>query len=295
MRSPNSRNVKIIPSLLALLFVSHLYTTESTTNGNESDSTFQDSLESGGLGPEMVVIRGGTFQMGCLEDEDCRDEELPVREVSVAKFAMGKYEVTFAEYDKFAKATERRLPDDFGWGRDDQPVINVSWNDAKAYVDWLSQETGEQYRLPSEAEWEYTARAGSKTTFSFGNDVAKLCEYSNHADSSTEFEWSNTSCSDDVASQPATVGSFNANSWGVHDMHGNVWEWVEDCWHQDYTKAPSDGSPRTSDNCTDRVVRSGSFTSDVRMVSSSFRLYTSADYPGSIYGFRVAKTLVETP
>lgn len=243
----------------------------------------------------MVVISTGTFQMGCLEEEDCRDEELPVREVSVAKFAMGKYEVTFAEYDKFAKATERRPPNDFGWGRDDQPVINVSWNDAKAYVDWLSQETGEHYRLPSEAEWEYAARAGSKTTFSFGKDVAELCEYSNHADSSTKYSWSNASCSDDVAAQPATVGNYKANSWGLHDMHGNVWEWVEDCWHKDYTKAPSDSRARTSDDCTDRVIRSGSFQSDTRMVSSSFRLNTQSDYPGHIYGFRVAKTLVETP
>ncbi|MXZ43362.1 MAG: SUMF1/EgtB/PvdO family nonheme iron enzyme [Gammaproteobacteria bacterium] len=295
MCNPNRFSVLIIVSILTILFVSDVDTTEPIVDGSNGVSSFRDSLESGGEGPEMVVISSGTFQMGCLKDDDCRDEELPVREVRVTKFALSKYEVTFAEYDKFAKATERRLPNDFGWGRDDQPVINVSWNDAKAYVDWLSQETGKNYRLPNEAEWEYAARAGSKSTFSFGNDVAKLCEYSNHADSSTEYRWSNESCSDGVASQPATIGSFIANSWGLHDMHGNVWEWVEDCWHQDYTKAPTDGSAHTSDDCTDRVIRSGSFQSDTRMVSSSFRLNTLADYPGHIYGFRVAKTLDETP
>lgn len=294
MWNPNRFSVLIIVSLLTFQLVSDVDTTEPLIDGSNSALSFKDSLESGGKGPEMVVINSGTFHMGCLKDDDCRDEELPVREVSVNKFALGKYEVTFAEYDKFAKATDRRLPDDFGWGRDDQPVINISWNDAKAYVEWLSNETGEQYRLPSEAEWEYAARAGSKSTFSFGNDVAELCEYSNHADSSTEYRWSNESCSDGVASQPAKIGSFDANSWGLHDMHGNVWEWVEDCWHADYTKAPSDGSARTSDDCADRVIRSGSFQSDTRMVSSSFRLNTQADYPGHIYGFRVAKTLVDT-
>ena len=248
-------------------------------------------MESGGDGPEMVIVDGGTFHMGCQTEDDCRDEELPVHEVKVAKFALGKYEVTFAEYDKFAKATESRLPEDFGWGRDDQPVINVSWIEAQAYVVWLSQETGERYRLPTEAEWEYAARAGSKTTFSFGDDVGELCDYSNHADSSTEYKWRNTYCSDGVSSQSASVGSFRANKWGLNDMHGNVWEWVEDCWHKDYSDAPSDGSAWTFEDCADRVVRSGSFNGDINMVSSSIRIPTRASYPSHLYGFRVARTL----
>ena len=284
------RPIGIITAVTTLIFIS-LYAIQPTSTDSESIHTFKDSLESGGDGPEMVIVEGGTFHMGCQTEDDCRDEELPVREVSVAKFALGKYEVTFAEYDKFAKATESRLPEDFGWGRDNQPVINVSWIEAQAYVAWLSRETSEQYRLPTEAEWEFAARAGSKTTFSFGNEVAKLCEYSNHADSSTEYKWRNTECSDGVSSQPSSVGSFRANTWGLNDMHGNVWEWVEDCWHKDYSDAPSDGSAWTSEDCTDRVVRSGSFNGDINMVSSSFRLSTRANYPSHLYGFRIARTL----
>lgn len=238
----------------------------------------------------MVVVPAGTFLMGCLAEEDCRDEKLPEHEVNVAKFALGKYEITFAEFDKFAKATDSRLPEDFGWGRDNQPVLNISWNEAQSYVVWLTKETGEPYRLPSESEWEYAARAGSKTAFSFGDDVAKLCEYANHADSSTKFSWRNTSCSDDISSQPATVGNYKANSWGLHDMHGNVWEWLQDCWYEDYSDAPTDGSARTNKDCDTRVVRGGSFTGSTSMVSSSCRIPTPADYPSHLYGFRVART-----
>ena len=264
---------------------------EPAADQSPSETVFRDSLESGGHGPEMVVVPAGTFRMGCMEEDDCPETELPVHEVRVSKFALGKYEVTFEEYDRFAKAAEHRLPEDFGWGRGNQPVLNVSWNDAHKYVKWLSHETGEEYRLPSEAEWEYAARAGSDGAFSFGNEASKLCDYANHADSSTEYSWRNTSCSDGFAKQTSEVGHFLANLWGLHDMHGNVWEWVEDCWSDDYSKSPSDGKAWISEECTDRVVRGGSFNSEARFLSSSFRLYTRADYPSHVYGFRVARTL----
>lgn len=285
------RHPKATFALVSILIVVNGYSQESGSDDNQAPPTFRDSLKSGGEGPEMVVIPQGTFQMGCLTGDNCPDEQLPVHEVSIADFAIGRFEVTFAEYDSFAKATESRMPDDFGWGRELQPVVNVSWDDARKYVAWLSKETGESYRLPSEAEWEYAARADSKTGFSFGNDLSKLCEYANHADSSTEFKWRYTCCSDGVPAKPAKVGLYLANSWGLHDVHGNVWEWVEDCWQENYAEAPVDGKASIREGCVNRVVRSGSFTSNNDMVNSSYRIHSQANYPGHVFGFRVAKSL----
>ncbi|MCY3885567.1 MAG: formylglycine-generating enzyme family protein [Gammaproteobacteria bacterium] len=283
--------VKVAMALMSILIFVYGFASEPVLNQTQADTTIRDPLKSGGNGPEMVVIPAGTFLMGCMEENDCPENALPVHEVSITKFALGKYEVTFEEYDRFANATEHRLPQDFGWGRGNQPVLNVSWNDAHKYVAWLSKETGEEYRLPSEAEWEYAARAGSNKAFFFGNEVSKLCEYANHADSSTDFSWRNEACSDGVANQTSKVGRYLANSWGLHDMHGNVWEWVADCWYENYSKAPSDGNAWIPEGCTDRVVRGGSFNGNARFLSSSFRLYTRADYPGHVHGFRVARTI----
>ena len=211
----------------------------------EPGEVFQDCPEC----PELVVIPAGTFRMGCVSGRDCEDDEVPVHEVEVSSFALGAYEVTFEEYDRFAAATGGTRPEDRGWGRGGRPVIDVSWEDATAYAEWLSAETGERYRLPSESEWEYAARAGSATRYGWGDDIGR-----NRANcAGCSGRW-------DDADRTAPTGSFVANAWGVHDMHGNVREWVEDCWHENYARAPRDGSAWTrGGDCGRRVLRGGSW------------------------------------
>jgi len=180
-------------------------------NYKEVGDIFRDRLVDGTLGPEMVVIQGGRFRMGYIQGDD---NDKPVHEVSVSRFAMGRYEVTFDEYDKFAEATGRDKPDDEGWGRGNRPVIYVSKYDAIAYAEWLSRETGESYRLPTEAEWEYAARAGTETKYWWGNEIG-----SNRANcDGCGSPWDNE--------ETAPVGSFPPNSFDLYDMVGNVREWT---------------------------------------------------------------------
>ena len=190
--------------------------------------------------PEMVVIPAGSFKMGCVSGIDCYDNEKPVREVKIDSFALSKYEVTFEEFDAFLRATQHRkfLTDDEDWGRGRRPVIHVTWYDASAYAAWLSSQTGKRYRLPTEAEWEYAARAETETMYSWGNDIDV-----NRANcDGCAGQWDNA--------KTAPVGSFEANGWGLHDMHGNVREWVQDCWNESYEGAPTDGSAWRSGICS---------------------------------------------
>ncbi len=230
--------------------------------------------------PELIVVPAGRFRMGCVSGRDCQDDERPVHEVEVTSFALGVYEVTFEEYDRFARATNRDRPNDRGWGRRGRPVVNVSWEDATAYASWLSEETGERYRLPSESEWEYAARAGSTTRYTWGDDIGR-----NRANcDGCRSRW------DDDRTAPA--GSLEANAWGLHDMHGNVWEWVEDCGHENYARAPRDGSAWTSGgNCGRRVLRGGSWNNYPRYLRSALRYGHDAEIRTSNIGFRVARTL----
>ena len=228
--------------------------------------------------PEMMVIPAGRFRMGCVSGLDCADSQLPVHEVEVGSFAIGRYETTFDEYERFVAATGRRQPDDRGMGRGRRPVIEVSWEDATAYVAWLSEETGARYRLPNEAEWEYAARAGTETRYSWGQDVGPNRANCARCDTS----WPGT----------APVGSFGANPWRLHDMHGNVWEWVEDCWHDNYSRAPRDGTAWTAGgNCSRRVRRGGAWGAHPAFVSSASRWRRDADDGHREGGFRVAMTL----
>ncbi len=203
--------------------------------------------------PEMVRIKPGTFLMGCPMGEAGDDDERPQHEVRIAgNFAIGKYAVTFDEYDAFAKATQRDLPSDEGWGRGRRPVINVSWEDAVAYAQWLSEMTGKLYRLPAEAEWEYAARAGTKTPYSTGNciDTAK-------ANYDGNYDWGDCPKTGLYREQTVEVGSLPANPWGLHEVHGNVYEWVQDCWNDSYQGAPADGSAWEAGDCARRVLRGG--------------------------------------
>ena len=202
----------------------------------------------------------------------------PLHGVRVPSFELSKYEVTFEEYDAFTDATGRERAYDNGWGRGQRPVINVSWEDAVAYTQWLSSQTGEHYRLPSEAEWEYAARAGSTTQYSWGNDIGR-----NHANC-----WDCGSRWDD--NQTAPVGSFSANRWGLYDMHGNVWEWVQDCYNYSYRDAPTDGSAWESGNCSERVLRGGSLNDSYWRLRSANRGSISTGVSVYYYGFRVARS-----
>jgi formylglycine-generating enzyme required for sulfatase activity len=252
--------------------------------------------------PEMVVIPSGSFLMG---SNDGNSDQKPVHRVTIAdKFAVGKFEVTRGEYAKFFRATGRDAEapcyvHDAGWKQDwqnpghsqndGQPVACVNWDDARAYVTWLNRETGESYRLLSEAEWEYTARAGSSTKFSFGNSESALCDHGNGADQSTLFDWGNTSCNDGYDNQTAPVGNYRANLFGVHDMHGNVWEWVEDCYEDNYNNVPSNGTANTGPNSCKRVSRGGSWNSKPWVLRSANRSGYSTDYRVNNFGFRIAR------
>ena len=243
--------------------------------------TFSEPLNSGGTGPEMVVIPAGRFQMGCVSGIECEDFEKPVREVAISRpFAVSQGEVTFQQWDACAAAGGcSHRPDDEGWGRGRRPVINVSWDDAQQYVRWLSKETGATYRLLTEAEWEYAARAGSSTAYSWGNGIGSVRANCDGCRS----QWDRR--------QTSPVGSFAANAWGLHDMHGNVFEWVEDCSNGSYSGAPSDGDAWLSGDCSTRVSRGGSWSDRPRYVRSASRSWVLTLFRFDILGFRVARTL----
>ena len=231
--------------------------------------------------PELVVVPAGSFRMGDLSGGGDADEG-PVRRVDIPQpFAVAKYETTFAQWDACAAAGAcRRGVGDIGFGRDRRPVILVSWEDAQTYTDWLSRLTGEPYRLPSEAEWEYAARAGSGARYPWGNDIGRGQANCDGCGS----PW------DDDRSAP--VGSFPANAFGVHDVVGNVYEWVADCAHLSYDGAPSDGSVRApAAACTSRMMRGGSWNSLPRAARLANRVRNPAGYRDINIGFRVARSL----
>lgn len=236
--------------------------------------------------PEMVTIPPGKFLMGSPKSESERDVyERPQHDVRIDyAFALGKHAVTFAEWDAaIAAGAKLEKPSDEGWGRDRRPVINVSWNDAKAYLAWLNNKLGlegrtDAYRLPSEAEWEYACRAGTTTPFSFGATI-----------STAQAQFSEGSAGS--AKQTVPVGSFPANAFGLHDMHGNVWEWCEDVWNDNYNGAPADGSARLTGDASSRVLRGGSWYDSPENLRSADRYRGAATNGIIVLGFRVARTL----
>lgn len=238
--------------------------------------------------PVMVRIPPGQFTMGSPPGELYRGPEQQHRVTIAAPFAIGEYEVTFAQWDACVAGGGCRnyRPDDEHWGRGNRPVIGISWNDAKAYVAWLSRKTGKPYRLPSEAEWEYAARAGTTTSFSFGPTISSA--QANY-DASTGYGDGPKGMN---RKKTMPVGSFPANAFGLHDMHGNVWEWVEDCWADEYTAAtPADGRPFNSRNCEGHVLRGGSWEDHPADLRSAARVGGGSDDQSWSDGFRVALTL----
>lgn len=233
---------------------------------------FRDPLlNSEGEGPAMVWLPGGEFSMG--EDQDCGADEKPAHPVSLDGFAIGQYPVTFAEYDLFCEATGRDKPDDRGWGREDRPVINLSWRDADLYCEWLSRRTGLGYRLCTEAEWEYACRAGSDSRYCFGDHPILLGEYG----------WFR----DNAEGSTHPVGLKQANAWGIHDIHGNVWEWVVD-WFESYQPGalhnptgPAQGSAR--------VIRGGAWDTGADACRSASRDSSHPALNVRGLGFRLAR------
>jgi len=240
---------------------------------------YRDELKDGTLGPEMVIVPAGSFRMGDIGGEGSGDER-PVHTVNFAQaFAIGRYTVTFDEYDDYAKANQIEPPSDSGWGRGKRPVINVSWKDAVAYAHWLAGQTGKAYRLPSEAEWEYAAKAGTETAYWWGDNIET--NRANCAGSGSE--WS--------GKQTAPVGSFPANPWGLQDTVGNVWEWVHDPWHGNYEGAPVDGSVWEQGGSDSRVLRGGSWSRPRDYARASYRFRRNPDARYNSVGFRLACVL----
>lgn len=228
--------------------------------------------------PTMVRLPGGQFQMGCISGKDCNEEEKPVHEVSVAAFKISVTEVTFDQWD--ACVTDggcTHVPNDRGWGRGDRPVVNVSWGDIQNYLTWLNKKTQGNFRLPSEAEWEYAARSGSTTVYSWGDAIG----INNASCGGCGSEW------DDKLTAP--VGSFKPNAFGVYDMHGNVWEWTADCKNKNYIGAPSDGSTWATGNCRQGMYRGGSWSSDKKYLRVAYRDFYSHEGRSRFLGFRLAQ------
>ena len=274
----------------------------------QSVEVFRDSLRGGGEGPAMVVLPTGRFRMGELSgDGRRRHSERPVHTVTISRrIAMGQYPVTFEDYDRIGfleaflgnpwSTLGRKLhssfdhrPSDQGWGRGRRPVIMVNWHDAKAYAVWLSKQTGKRYRLPSESEWEYAARAGTETRYSWGDEIGV-----NRANGPNEGPGGNNFGSKWSSRQTSPVGSFAPNGFGLYDMHGNVCEWVEDCWHDNYEGAPSDGSAWTIDSLVGedkRVWRGGSYSRlrpNLRSAARGCLRSSGVDY---CLGFRLVQDL----
>ncbi len=301
-----------------LLCVAAWVLSQTAAAAQNPGSVFRDCPEC----PEMVVIPAGRFMMGTAPGEEereglspsFRNRSEPRHAVNVKTFAAGKFEVTRAQYRVFAEATGRTSDGCFVWRGtgfvkdpshdwrnpgypqdDSHPVVCVSWDDATAYARWLSERTGRNYRLPTEAEWEYAARAGTTTARFWGDDADIVCEYANGADASTRArvpgtgDWPIAKC-DDRHAYTAPVGTFRANPFGLHDVLGNVWEWTQDCWNAHYSGAPADGSAWSTGECALRAVRGGSWEDAPLGLRAAYRVGSPTVIRVYIRGFRVAAT-----
>jgi formylglycine-generating enzyme len=265
--------------------------------------------------PEMVVIYSGRFDMGSPESEDGRnDDEGPVHSVSVAAFAIGKTEITRVQFAEFVKQSGYTTGEQCwtlesghygehkgswqepGFPQNDRhPVTCINWNDAKAYAVWLSRKTGKKYRLPTEAEWEYAARGNTKTSRYWGDNPDKACRYANGADNTAQAKiagarsWSIHDCTDGYA-YTSPAGRFRPNAFGLYDMLGNVWDWTEDNYHDNYQDAPAVSSAWLGGG-TKRVLRGGSWNNSPSNVRAAIRYGNNPEIRFSTFGFRVARSL----
>lgn len=269
------RSIKLVAVLFLLLMLSGC--------GLAPGDVFQDCPDC----PEMVVIPSGSFQMGSPKDElQFSNADGPQHRVTIPVFAMSKTEVTFAQWNAcVADGGCDHTPDSEGWAKGTRPVINVNWNDAQQYVAWLSHKTGEEYRLPSESEWEYAARAGTTTRFNTGD-----CITTDQANFNGDRPASGCPKGRERG-RTVPVGYFPANAFGLHDMHGNLWELVQDCWNDSYREAPSDGSAWMGGNCGYASMRGGSHGTVGDFLRSAYRNWTFRDRRTDSVGFRPARSL----
>lgn len=259
-----------------------------------TNPVLRDRLQDGSQGPEMVVIPAGEFLMGSPPQEKGRYADTEAQHLVRfdQPFAIGKYEVMFHEYDRFAAATKRTLPSDNQWGRNRFPVINVSWQDAMAYAEWLSQQTGARYRLPTEAEWEYAARARTTTSRYWGDNPDQGCAYANAADLDGKqlfVGWTAMQCRDGYI-YTAPTGSYRSNDFGLYDMAGNVLEWTCSLYDKNSENAPAQ-SCETMTGEREFVIRGGSWNDDPRDVRSADRHRSPPDYRSFFLGFRLVREL----
>jgi formylglycine-generating enzyme required for sulfatase activity len=295
---------------------SHLSVTESASAALQSRPTFKDCADC----PEMVALPAGEFMMGSPKDERGRQgaEGLPRRVVIPKRIAIGKFEVTVDQFSAFVTETGMTVSNlchlmvkidgaQAVWGPPEasfrqpgfevtgsQPVVCVSLHEAQAYVMWLRRRTGKPYRLPTEAEWEYAARADTSTAYSFGDDETALCGYAKFADLNSRLGWGGGCRGDTVAYGPLPVGSLKPNSWGIFDMHGNAWEWAEDCWTPIASEIPTDGSAFSRPgSCEVGVIRGGSWAAGYPKVRSATRWPAKATSHNHNVGLRVALSLGE--
>ena len=265
----------------AILVASLAFADPASDRRYEPGETFRDCAKC----PEMVVVPAGSFTMGSPQSEKGRTYyEGPQHRVTFSQpFAVGKYAVTFDEWDACVAdgGCNGYKPSDADWGRGKRPVVNVSWNDAQAYISWLKGKTGRDYHLLSEAQREYVTRAGTTTPFWWGATIlADQANYTDDGEAKSRYRY-----------QTAPVDAFQPNPWGLYQVHGNVYEWTEDCWKDNYSSAPTDGSAWTSEDCTSRVVRGGSWETFPRYLRSAYRDRYIAVNRSTRYGFRVARTL----
>jgi formylglycine-generating enzyme required for sulfatase activity len=278
----------MIQAILAVLFLAFAAgAAQAQGKGDGAGKSFRDCPSC----PDMVVVPAGEFLMGSPETERGRGkDEGPQHKVAIDQpFAVGKYEVTFAEWD--ACVADRGCsykPSDEGWGRGRRPVINVSWSDTKQFTDWLSKKAGKDYRLLTEAEWEYAARGVTKTSepsTPFFTGATISFKQANYDANFTYGPGSQGS----YRQKTSDVGSFPRNSFGLYDMHGNVWEWVQDCYTPSYEGAPSDGSAVAAGKCDLRILRGGAWNYYPKLLRSAYRYSTPPEVRLNNFGFRVAR------
>jgi formylglycine-generating enzyme required for sulfatase activity len=271
--------------------LSSLFLVSLAYGQSERDFKAGDSFKDCPNCPEMVVVPPGGFTMGSADSEPGHDaSEGPKHQVTFQKpFAAGRFPVTFAEWEACVKGRGcgGYNADDAGWGRGDRPVINVSWNDAKAYTAWLSRQTGKSYRLLSESEREYVTRAGTLTPFWWGSAITPQ-----QANYNGKYAYASGAQKGEYRAKTMPVPSFLPNPWGLYQVHGNIWEWVEDCWHENYKGAPVDGTAWTAGESCRRVLRGGSWDRIPQALGSAYRTSFSPSYRSNTIGFRVAKSEV---